>query len=79
MFFIYDNTESCTTPLGVSSSCVLLNECPTLITAFDQKPIPSHVINFLRQSQCGFEGYTPKVCCGPLPSQQSVTQVSIVI
>ncbi|CAG9785716.1 unnamed protein product [Diatraea saccharalis] len=63
-------SENCQTPLGAISECVLLYDCPQLVNAFNQRPLPNRVVTFLRNSQCGFEGYTPKVCCGPLPEDQ---------
>ncbi|XP_045768442.1 phenoloxidase-activating enzyme 1-like [Maniola jurtina] len=60
-------SESCITPLKRQSDCVSIYDCPQLLTPFEQRPLPNHVINFLRQSQCGFEGYIPRVCCGPIP------------
>nr|ANH58161.1 prophenoloxidase activating proteinase 1 [Plutella xylostella] len=65
------NAQSCVTPLGSSSQCVSLYDCSALLQAFEQRPLPSHVVTFLRKSQCGFEGYVPRVCCGPLPQQQA--------
>ncbi|XP_046962571.1 phenoloxidase-activating enzyme 1-like [Vanessa cardui] len=62
-------TDSCVTPLGARSQCVSIYDCPQLLTAFEQRPLKSEMVNFLRQSQCGFEGYVPRVCCGPTPSQ----------
>ncbi|RVE52975.1 hypothetical protein evm_002452 [Chilo suppressalis] len=63
-------SEDCQTPLGVTSQCVSLYDCPQLLSAFNQRPLPNRVVTFLRYSQCGFDGYTPKVCCGPLPEDQ---------
>lgn len=74
VFFVlslaWNYAYSCTTPLGQTSECISLYDCPPLLAAFEQRPLPSNVVSFLRQSQCGFEGYVPRVCCGPLPSQQ---------
>lgn len=67
-------TLSCTTPLGVRSQCINLYDCPTLVAAFNIKPLPTNIATFLRNSQCGFEGNIPKVCCGPLPGQNTETQ-----
>lgn len=67
-------SQSCTTPQGVDSNCISLYECPQLLSAFEQRPLPSPVVNYLRKSQCGFDGYTPRVCCGPLPQQASRPQ-----
>lgn len=80
--FPFPASQNCITPLGVSSDCISLYDCPPLISAFESRPLPGHVINFLRESQCGFEGYTPRVCCGPLPSQpvvQTTVSTKIVI
>lgn len=59
----------CVTPLGQTSVCSSIYDCAPLLTAFNQRPLSSEAINFLRQSQCGFEGYVPRVCCGPMPQQ----------
>lgn len=76
LFWSYVLSDTCVTPLGANSNCVSLYSCPELMRAFDQRPLSSDVIDFLRQSQCGFEGYTPRVCCGPLPSQQDRPQTT---
>uniref|UniRef100_S4PK70 CLIP domain-containing serine protease n=1 Tax=Pararge aegeria TaxID=116150 RepID=S4PK70_9NEOP len=68
--------DQCETPLGRNSQCVSIYNCPSLLTAFEQRPLPSHAISFLRQSQCGFEGYIPRVCCGPMPSPASGQQTT---
>lgn len=62
-------SASCVTPLGRQSQCVSIYDCRDLLTAFEQRPLKSNTVSFLRQSQCGFEGYVPRVCCGPMPSQ----------
>ncbi|KAJ0175736.1 hypothetical protein K1T71_008895 [Dendrolimus kikuchii] len=76
LFWNYALSESCVTPLEQTSNCISIYDCNALLTAFEQRPLPSHVVSFLRQSQCGFDGYTPRVCCGPLPVRkaQEVTQ-----
>ncbi|XP_053612617.1 phenoloxidase-activating enzyme 1-like [Plodia interpunctella] len=66
---IWALVDSCTTPLGETSQCVSLYDCPALLSAFEHRPLPSSVISFLKRSSCGFEGYVPRVCCGPLPTQ----------
>ncbi|XP_026732866.1 serine protease 7-like isoform X2 [Trichoplusia ni] len=68
LFWSYALTEDCTTPQGMRSNCVSLYDCQPLVNAFNQRPLPSSVVSYLRKSQCGFEGYVPRVCCGPLPS-----------
>ncbi|CAK1540649.1 unnamed protein product [Leptosia nina] len=73
VFFIVDSvfSDTCTTPLGVTSNCISLYNCPEHVAAFQQRPLSSHAVNFLRQSQCGFDRRTPLVCCGPIPSAPS--------
>lgn len=70
LFWSYVLSDHCTTPLGEASECVSLYDCSQLLSAFEQRPLQSKVVSFLRQSQCGFQGYVPRVCCGPLPAQQ---------
>ncbi|CAH0581471.1 unnamed protein product [Chrysodeixis includens] len=67
LFWSYALTDDCTTPQGVTSTCVSIYDCQPLLNAFNQRPLPPSVVNYLRKSQCGFEGYVPRVCCGPLP------------
>lgn len=48
--------------------CVPINECEKLLSLLKQKPLPPETVDFLRRSQCGFEGRIPKVCCPNSPS-----------
>lgn len=43
-----------------------------MITILQQRPIPPDDLDYLRQSSCGFDGQTPKVCCPGIPSQPPV-------
>jgi transmembrane serine protease 9 len=54
--------------------CVPIQECQQLLSLLKQKPLPPQSIQFLRQSQCGFEGRIPKVCCS---NSQSVTPIAV--
>lgn len=65
--------ESCITPLGESSKCIAITSCRPLSSALESQPLPSSVISFLKRSHCGFQDKIPKVCCGPLPTQQTIT------
>ncbi|CAH4029343.1 phenoloxidase-activating enzyme 1-like [Pieris brassicae] len=75
LFLIADNafSEQCTTPLGRTSNCISLYDCPEHLVAFAQRPLSAFAVNFLRQSQCGFDGSIPIVCCGPLPPHTPAT------
>lgn len=61
--------SNCITPLGQNSVCTSIYDCAPLLSAFNQRPLSNEAITFFRQSQCGFEGYVPRVCCGPMPQQ----------
>ncbi|XP_013185248.2 phenoloxidase-activating enzyme 1 [Amyelois transitella] len=73
---IWALVDSCITPLGETSDCVSLYDCPALLSAFENRPLTSTVISFLKRSSCGFEGYVPRVCCGPLPQQNDEQQTT---
>ncbi|XP_022120271.2 phenoloxidase-activating enzyme 1 isoform X2 [Pieris rapae] len=75
LFLIADSafSDQCTTPLGRTSNCISLYDCPEYLAAFAQRPLSAYTQNFLRKSQCGFDGSIPYVCCGPLPSQTPAT------
>lgn len=56
--------ERCVTPLNKSGVCINLRNCQPLIDILRQtRPLPQESLDFLRNSQCGFEGNYPKVCC----------------
>ncbi|KAJ8721366.1 hypothetical protein PYW07_002141 [Mythimna separata] len=66
---VLSQSETCVTPLGKQSKCVSFYKCPTLLKAIEHgSPRNSMVKSFLKRSLCGYQGDTPKVCCGPLPS-----------
>lgn len=61
------------TPSGSISSCIIVTECPSLLSILKgPRPIPYEALELLRLSQCGFEGMWPKVCCEQ-PVQLSTT------
>ncbi|XP_012285285.1 melanization protease 1-like [Orussus abietinus] len=54
----------CSTPLQRPGTCINIRSCPKLLDILKQpRPLPQASLNFLRNSQCGFEGLDPKVCC----------------
>ncbi|XP_015171014.1 PREDICTED: uncharacterized protein LOC107063621 [Polistes dominula] len=59
----------CTTPNGVAGSCINIRQCIPLIKLLQNRPLLPESENYLRQSQCGFEGQNPRVCC-PAGSNQ---------
>ncbi|XP_034250616.1 phenoloxidase-activating factor 1-like isoform X2 [Thrips palmi] len=80
-------TEPCQTADKMPGKCIVLHSCAPLYALLQgPRPIDPQVINFLRESTCGFQGSTPKVCCPgldpgtqpltprPPPTQQPFTQ-----
>ncbi|KAL0881064.1 hypothetical protein ABMA27_002194 [Loxostege sticticalis] len=65
----FARSEDCRTPTGQTSQCISLYDCPDMLAAFERRPLPSFVVTYLRRSQCGFDGYVPRVCCGPIPEE----------
>lgn len=55
--------SSCSTPSGEKGHCISIHKCSPLVTIINKKERTQQDIDFLRKSQCGFEGQTPKVCC----------------
>ncbi|XP_053597411.1 CLIP domain-containing serine protease B4 [Microplitis demolitor] len=68
--------DNCRTPSGQISTCILVTECPPLMSILKgPRPIPYEQLELLRSSQCGFEGKLPKVCCETeQPVQLSTTE-----
>ncbi|KAG5871651.1 hypothetical protein JTB14_037076 [Gonioctena quinquepunctata] len=57
--------DICTTPDSKEGYCINLQECPSIYamsTDFDN-PLTIDRLNFLIESQCGYLGNNPKVCC----------------
>ncbi|XP_049881037.1 phenoloxidase-activating enzyme-like isoform X2 [Pectinophora gossypiella] len=57
------NGQSCRPPSGGEGRCISLYECDPLLAIVNKPNKSQQDINILRQSQCGFQGQTPKVCC----------------
>ncbi|XP_045461321.1 CLIP domain-containing serine protease 2-like [Harmonia axyridis] len=58
----------CRTPNNDIGECIIIKECTALYAILQKRPLSSADANFLRQSQCGFVGLVPKVCCPPTTS-----------
>ncbi|CAK9822833.1 CLIP domain-containing serine protease HP8 [Anthophora retusa] len=59
----FQGQSNCATPNNVAGSCVGIRQCPQLLNLLEAQPLKPEVIDFLRKSQCGFEGNYPRVCC----------------
>ncbi|XP_034237604.1 CLIP domain-containing serine protease 14D-like, partial [Thrips palmi] len=55
--------SSCFTPDDRPGSCIPVVRCPPLVALLRKKPVPPESVQFLRNSQCGFEAAAPLVCC----------------
>ncbi|XP_046743771.1 CLIP domain-containing serine protease 2-like [Diprion similis] len=60
---------SCRTGGGSDGTCINVNECPSLYAILRQESsVTGTALQVLKQSLCGFEKMTPKVCCSDFPS-----------
>nr|CAD7397398.1 unnamed protein product [Timema poppensis] len=60
-FKALDRPSFCVTPTEEQGVCVSLNSCSDLLDLLRARPIRPEVAQFLRDSQCGFEGNYPKM------------------
>ncbi|XP_050504927.1 serine protease easter [Diabrotica virgifera virgifera] len=67
-------TEYCMTPRQEGGDCKIITQCPSLFKILKNRPIRSEDADYLRKSQCGFEGTLPKVCCALQETVQTTTQ-----
>lgn len=58
-----EGQSNCTSPQGVFGWCIGLRQCPQLLSILQTTPLQPEAIEFLKQSQCGFDGNDPRVCC----------------
>ncbi|XP_076762223.1 CLIP domain-containing serine protease HP8-like [Xylocopa sonorina] len=59
----YQGQSNCATPDNAVGFCIGLRECPKLLNILQTRPLKPEAIDFLRESQCGFDGNDPRVCC----------------
>ncbi|CAH1983355.1 unnamed protein product [Acanthoscelides obtectus] len=55
--------ELCQTPRNKQGECRVISACPPLLSILQKRPLRAQDADYLRRSQCGFEGTMPKVCC----------------
>lgn len=65
--------SDCTLPNGGFGQCIGLRQCQPLLRVLQTTPLTDDVSNFLKQSQCGFDGKDPRVCC---PIQNRISNPS---
>ncbi|KAF7399196.1 hypothetical protein HZH68_007788 [Vespula germanica] len=65
LFFKNTNAqERCVTPTKNNGICINIKNCTQIVNILiNQKPLTQEIQEFLRASQCGFEGTIPKICC----------------
>lgn len=51
------------TPNNLAGTCIGIRQCAYLLNILQTQAHDPTAIDFLRRSQCGFEGREPKVCC----------------
>lgn len=73
LLFSFATTQyqgQCATPDNAAGFCIGLRQCPGLLNILQSRPLKPGAIDFLKQSQCGFDGNDPRVCC---PVQSGTT------
>ena len=55
--------SNCVTPNSALGMCIGIRLCPPLLNLLQDKSFDAAAVDFLRRSQCGFEGRDPRVCC----------------
>lgn len=64
VFLEYGESDvRCKTPRSETGLCVVIKQCEPLFNLLKKRPIADSTRDYLRQSQCGFSGSDPKVCC----------------
>jgi hypothetical protein len=53
------SAEAC----NANENCVTIKECQSVFKLFKGNRIPKELAQFLRDNQCGFEGYQALICC----------------
>ncbi|XP_015171017.1 PREDICTED: uncharacterized protein LOC107063623 [Polistes dominula] len=61
----YPDSPNCTTPNGIAGNCISIHQCTPLLKKLEEKPLRQETIDYLKGSQCGFDGLVPLVCCPP--------------
>ncbi|XP_015171018.1 PREDICTED: serine protease easter-like [Polistes dominula] len=56
---------NCTTPNGIAGNCISIYQCTPLLKKLEEKPLRKDTIDYLKDSQCGFDELVPLVCCPP--------------
>ena len=51
------------TPIGKPGDCISIQKCEPLLNILKSKNLRPEQIKFLQDSQCGFVGKNPNVCC----------------
>ncbi|XP_054011033.1 transmembrane protease serine 9-like [Hylaeus anthracinus] len=59
--------SGCVTPNGVNGICIEIRQCQPLLNILQMQPLQPSAVDFLKQSQCGFSGRDPLVCCPNQP------------
>ncbi|VEN51792.1 unnamed protein product [Callosobruchus maculatus] len=55
--------DSCQTPRNKQGQCKVISACTPLLSILQKRPLRAQDADYLRRSQCGFEGTMPMVCC----------------
>lgn len=62
IFIFSERYKDCLTPNQESARCIPITSCKIIVEAVQTRN--QTAVNFARDSQCGFDGKIPLVCCG---------------
>ncbi|KAJ3647415.1 hypothetical protein Zmor_019294 [Zophobas morio] len=69
---VFSQAAPCRTPTDQTGDCKPITDCPALLSLVQKRPISEMDALLLRNSNCGFHGVVPYVCC-PIESSAPPT------
>lgn len=72
-FFVVDSISNCRSTIGKPGTCIVYDKCEYARNLMRTKgSFSQEYLRFLNHSICGFQGFTPKVCCLTAKVQKTV-------
>ncbi|XP_063822709.1 phenoloxidase-activating enzyme 1-like isoform X1 [Ostrinia nubilalis] len=62
--------NDCVTPLDTPGKCIMVSDCSYFTEALAGGQVEKRTLDFMKQSKCGCDVTVPRVCCGPLPTEE---------
>ncbi|XP_076234951.1 ovochymase [Calliopsis andreniformis] len=68
--------SNCVTPNSINGQCIEVRQCSQALDILQRESHNPVALDFLKRSQCGFEGNNPLICC-PISNRATSAQPSI--